>query len=307
MSDHVSWKAGGEVAQAYYPMDEADLGEFLRNLPGDEPVLWVGLGSNLLVRDGGFAGTAIFTHGILDDLFLKDGQVHVGAGVSCPRLARWAARQNLCGLEFMVGIPGTLGGALAMNAGCHGGETWDRVRSVRTMNRAGQVVERDRSRYDVSYRSVRLREAVPESEDELFLGACFELSDGDGAVARQRMGAWLAHRQATQPLHFPNAGSVFRNPPGDHAGRLIEAAGLKGLRIGGAEISTKHANFITNPERKASAADIEALILRVRKTVMEKFGVCLETEVRIVGAAEGRQEGGLSECVEQKVGDNRDD
>lgn len=284
MARHVSWRAGGQAKRAYVPADLDDLALMLRGLPSDEPIMFVGLGSNLLVRDGGYGGTVVFTHGVLSRIALLDMRtVHAAAGVASPKLARFAAMHDLVGAEFLAGIPGTVGGALAMNAGCYGGETWRIVRDVTTLARDGSLRVRKPSEYQVGYRHVSL---APEhaSQQEWFVAATFELDAGSGTEARARIRDFLARRIATQPLSRPNAGSVFRNPPGDYAARLIEACGLKGRRIGGAQISDKHANFIVNSEG-ARAADIEALILLAQQTVMAKCGIGLECEVRVVGEA----------------------
>jgi UDP-N-acetylmuramate dehydrogenase len=290
MARHVSWRAGGTVSRAYFPADLADLGTFLRRLRPDEPILVVGLGSNLLVRDGGFDGTAIFTHGALDSLRRDaDGGFYAEAGVASPKLARFVGNHACAEAEFLAGIPGTVGGALAMNAGCHGGETWRYVERVLMLKRSGEQVVRTAEDFIVGYRHVGLK----ESSDEVFAGAWFRFPAGDAVVARTRMRELLERRIATQPLQLPNAGSVFRNPPGDHAARLIEAAGLKGTQIDGAQVSEKHANFIVNPKGTATASAIEMLIGRIQAEVEEKFGIHLVREVRIVGEMQGRtgQEG----------------
>lgn len=298
MARHVSWRAGGAAARAYFPTDLEDLARALRLLRADEPLLFVGLGSNLLVRDGGFAGTVIFTHGALKRLWLEgkddgsaldkaesgksstgSGVIYAESGVASPKVARFAANHDLGDAEFLAGIPGTVGGALAMNAGCYGGETWNVVERVLTVDRRGQLRRRAREEFEIGYRHVGLRDAT----DEWFVGAWFRLPAGDGRMARDSIKELLERRIASQPLQLPNAGSVFRNPPGDHAARLIETAGLKGLQIGGARVSEKHANFIVNSGGAASASDIEALIDRVQVTVREKFGIELVREVRIVG------------------------
>jgi UDP-N-acetylmuramate dehydrogenase len=254
---------------------------FLGRVRHDEPLLLVGLGSNLLVRDGGFDGTAIFTHGALDILRREpDGSFYAEAGVASPKLARFVGKQGCADAEFLAGIPGTVGGALAMNAGCHGGETWRYVEKVLMLNRNGEQVMRTADDFAIGYRHAGLK----SSSDEVFAGAWFRFPPGDAEVARERMKELLERRIATQPLQLPNAGSVFRNPPGDHAARLIEAAGLKGTQIDGAQVSEKHANFIVNREGAATASAIEMLIGRIQAEVAEKFGVALMREVRIVGA-----------------------
>jgi UDP-N-acetylmuramate dehydrogenase len=279
MARHVTWRAGGTAARAYLPADLDDLAAFLRATRIDEPLLFVGLGSNLLVRDGGFGGTVVFLHAVLGRLTFAAGLVYAEAGVASPKVARFAANHDLAGAEFLAGIPGTVGGALAMNAGCYGGETWAIVERVLMLDRRGNLHERRAEDFEIGYRHVGLRTA----SDEVFAAAWFRLPPGDGAAARARIRDLLEKRIASQPLQLPNAGSVFRNPPGDHAARLIEAAGLKGLQVGGARVSEKHANFIVNAERRASAADIEALIEKVQAGVRERFGIELVREVRIVG------------------------
>ncbi len=279
MARHVTWRAGGTAARAYLPADLDDLAAFLRATRIDEPLLFVGLGSNLLVRDGGFGGTVVFLHAALGRLTFADGLVYAEAGVASPKVARFAANHDLAGAEFLAGIPGTVGGALAMNAGCYGGETWAIVERVLMLDRHGGLRERRAEDFEIGYRHVGLRAA----SDEVFAAAWFRLPAGDGAASRERIRALLEKRIASQPLQLPNAGSVFRNPPDDHAARLIEAAGLKGLQIGGARVSEKHANFIVNPDRRATAGDIETLIGKVQAGVHERFGVELVREVRIVG------------------------
>ena len=290
MARHVSWHAGGMASAAYWPADCDDLREFVRRQPADAALLLVGNGSNLLVRDGGFDGTVIFTAG-LQKLQIELAppahgyrQVYAEAGVAATQLAKFAAANGLTGLEFLAGIPGTVGGALAMNAGCHGGETWRYVDRVLMLTRGGELIERAAGDFSVGYRHVGLKAA----SDEIFAAAWFRFPPGDAQAAAARTRELLQRRVATQPLALPNAGSVFRNPPGDHAARLIEAAGLKGARIGAAEVSEKHSNFIVNPGGAASAGAIEMLIGRIQADVAEKFGVHLVREVRIVGDADVR-------------------
>ena len=278
MSRHVSWRAGGVAQRVYQPADLADLQTFLRQTPADEPLLAVGLGSNLLVRDGGFRGTVLLLLGGLAELRREDDLIYAQAGVAGAKLARFAATNHLCGAEFFVGIPGTLGGMLAMNAGCYGGETWQKVVRVQVLTRSGELLERTPQEYAIGYRHAALRR---ESE-EFFVGAWLKFEPGDVEVARQQIKALMEKRSASQPLQLPNCGSVFRNPPGSHAAKLIESCGLKGKRIGGAEVSEKHANFIVNTGG-ATATDIENLIDEVRAAVLRQTGVELHTEVKIVG------------------------
>ncbi|MBT9612103.1 MAG: UDP-N-acetylmuramate dehydrogenase [Burkholderiales bacterium] len=286
MAKHVSWRAGGRAARAYVPVDLEDLAGFLKALPQNEAVLFVGLGSNLLVRDGGFRGTVILMHAVLNQVRVENERIYAEAGVASPKLARFSAKHGFEGAEFLAGIPGTIGGALAMNAGCYGAETWEVVDEVLTIDRHGELRQRKPADYEISYRHVALRETAPRSPlpapDEFYVAAWFKFPHGDGALSQQRIKALLQKRISAQPLNHPNAGSVFRNPPGDFAARLIEASGLKGKRIGGAQVSEKHANFIVNLG-DATAADIESLISLVQDTVRRERGVVLEREVRIVG------------------------
>jgi len=303
MAAHTSWRAGGVADRAYAPADLADLAAFLRALPGGEPVQMVGLGSNLLVRDGGLRGTVIFTHWALREIRVGraedgHGEIYAEAGVASPKVARFAAMHGFAGAEFLAGIPGTVGGALAMNAGCFGAETWEIVARVHTLDRTGTLRVRAPEDYEIDYRHVRLKEAggrkkeegdhpsslIPHPSEEWFVAASFRLARGDRETSRRKIRELLQRRLATQPLSEPNAGSVFRNPHGDFAARMIEACGLKGHRIGAAMISDKHANFIVNLGG-ARAADIERLIELAEKRIREKFGIALEREVRIVGEA----------------------
>ncbi len=281
MGRHTSWRAGGAADRGYFAKDLADLTRFIRTIPRDEPVYFAGLGSNLLVRDGGLRGTVVFTHWALRELVL-DAQdpslLRAQAGVASPKVARFAAVHDFEGAEFLAGIPGTLGGALAMNAGCYGSETWEIVERVMTLGRDGELRTRAREDFEIGYRTVVPRFAT----EEWFVAAWLRFPKGDGQRSRARIKEFLQRRTAAQPLELPNAGSVFRNPPGDYAARLIESCGLKGRRIGGAQVSPKHANFIVNVDG-ASAADLEALIDEVRETVRAKHGVELDREVRIIG------------------------
>jgi UDP-N-acetylmuramate dehydrogenase len=285
MAKHVSWRAGGRARQAYVPRDLADLQVFLRGLPPGEPMLFVGLGSNLLVRDGGYQGTVVLMHDARAQAQTEDDEILAAAGLASPKLARFAANLGLRGAEFLAGVPGTVGGALAMNAGCYGSETWDAVTRVQTIDRSGEVHVRRRDEYDIGYRHCQ-RHAAHETpqRDEWFTAAWFKFSRGSAAASRMRIRDLLARRVASQPLNLPNAGSVFRNPPNDFAARLIESCGLKGFGVGGVRVSEKHANFIVNPGGRGSAADIETLIEHVRRVVWEQHGIELVPEVQIVGS-----------------------
>ncbi|NOT12334.1 MAG: UDP-N-acetylmuramate dehydrogenase [Methylococcaceae bacterium] len=277
LSKYTSWRVGGPADRLYIPDDKADLCEFLKSLPKNEPVFWMGLGSNLLVRDGGIRGTVINTKGRLKEMkLLDDGSVYVEAGVPCPHVARFCTEQGLVGAEFLAGIPGTMGGALKMNAGAFAGETWNIVKQVETVNVLGQVKQRRPEDFKITYRSVK------GLQDEWFLAAQLNLPQGDSLTSQLRIKELLEKRAKTQPTNQPSCGSVFKNPEGDYAARLIEQTGLKGHAIGGARVSEKHANFIVNINQ-ATAADIEALIAYVQAEVKKSQGVSLQTEVCMVG------------------------
>jgi UDP-N-acetylmuramate dehydrogenase len=283
MAKHTSWRAGG-VARRYVKATSLEaLAAFISSLPEDEELLWMGLGSNTLVRDGGFNGTVIVTQGVMSQLTLLDKVpyedcVYVGAGVSSAKLARFCSQYGLEGAEFFAGIPGLVGGALAMNAGAFGGETWPLVVEVETMNHEGEIKTRKADSFKYSYRHVE------GLQDEWFVSATFKLRKGKGEQVSNTIDIkqLLAKRAESQPTGVASCGSVFRNPPDDYAARLIEACGLKGKSIGGATVSQKHANFIIN-ENNATAEDIESLIMLVQKIVEQQQGVQLQTEVKIVG------------------------
>lgn len=275
LARHTTWRVGGPADVFYTPSDVADLAAFLRDYRGGT-VVWLGLGSNVLIRDGGIRGAVIALAGGLSGLKWGDGSVHVQAGVPLAKVARQCADRGLAGLEFFAGIPGTVGGALAMNAGASGSDTWSHVAAVETIDRQGEIRVRPPADFRVAYRSVE------GPAQEWFVAATFKLAEGDREESRRRIKEHLAIRNRTQPMQTANAGSVFRNPPGDFAARLIETAGLKGWREGGAIVSLRHANFIIN-EGQASASDIERLIARVQLAVQERTGVFLEREVRIIG------------------------
>jgi UDP-N-acetylmuramate dehydrogenase len=276
LGKHTSWRVGGPADLYYAPTTVAELKGVLAELPPPTPIHWLGLGSNLLVRDGGIRGAVIATGSLARELErVDDRRVRASAGLACMLLAKRCVRWHLGPAAFFAGIPGTVGGALAMNAGAFGGETWSHVESVTTIDRSGAIHERPRADFEIGYRSVR------GPADEWFLGATFRF-DHDASSSMDAIKALLARRNAAQPLGTPSCGSVFRNPPGDFAGRLIEQAGLKGRQRGGAMVSDKHANFILN-RGDATAADIEALIGEVRAAVEQTSGVRLELEVRIVG------------------------
>ena len=279
MSRHTVWGIGGPADRYFEPADADDLASFLASQPDGEALLVIGLGSNLLVRDGGIRGTVIAMGAGLSRLHLPRARtLRTEAGVVCPKVARFAVRRGLADCHFLAGIPGTVGGALAMNAGAFGGETWDIVESVETIDRCGHRRRRVREDFVVGYRQ------VAGAPGEWFLSADLALSrdvQGEGAEIVRSL---LRLRARTQPTGTRNCGSVFRNPPGDFAARLIEVCGLKGVSVGGAYVSPKHANFIVNAGG-ACADDVETLMHVVIDRVASESGVVLEPEVRIVGEA----------------------
>lgn len=274
-----SWRVGGLADWLFRPVDRADLVAALADHAAHSPampVTFLGLGSNVLIRDGGIEGLVVHLSGVLNERERLEGhRVRLGAGLACAQAARFCAREGLVGAEFLAGIPGTIGGALRMNAGAWDGEIWPLVETVATVDTAGREHQREPGEYRIGYRSV-------EGPDEWFTGCVLRLEPGDPVAGTTRIKELLRERAEKQPLGLPSCGSVFRNPEGDHAARLIEAAGLKGMRHGGAEISSKHANFITH-DGSARAADIEWLLRHAQAEVERRFGVRLEPEVRLLG------------------------
>jgi UDP-N-acetylmuramate dehydrogenase len=271
---------GGPADWLFEPEDADDLASFLASIPESIPRTVLGLGSNVLVRDGGVEGVVIHLAGSLNQrLRLDPERVELGAGLACAQAARFCAGEGLTGAEFLAGIPGTVGGALAMNAGAWGGETWPLVEWVETVDCRGLRHVRTPADYQIAYRSVR------GCEGEFFLRTALHLHPGDPSAARERIQGLLRERAEKQPLGLPSCGSVFRNPEGFHAAALIEQAGLKGLHRGGAEVSRKHANFITH-DGTATAADIEWLIQEVQARVEARFNIRLVPEVRVIGRKE---------------------
>jgi UDP-N-acetylmuramate dehydrogenase len=278
LAEYVSWRVGGPADYVYIPSDVDDLVYFLNHLPLDISILWLGLGSNVLIRDGGVEGVVIVTQGALNKIScVQPHLLRAEAGVACGQLARYSARLGLTGLEFMAGIPGTVGGALTMNAGCYGGETWQYVHSVEVVNRLGQKITRPASDYQPRYRQVD-----PPEKNEWFVAGYFDLIIGDKIQSLTTIRELLEKRNAAQPTGLPNCGSVFRNPEGSYAARLIEQCGLKGKKRGGAYVSEKHANFIIN-DGHATATEIESLIHEVADTVEKQHGIRLAMEVCVIG------------------------
>ena len=277
MGRHTSWRVGGLAKYFYEPADIDDIADFMSHLSDDEPVLWIGLGSNLLVRDGGFQGTVIKTSGLLDNIHqVQEARIRVEAGVSCAKVARFAVSRGLGGAEFLAGIPGTMGGALAMNAGAFGNEIWSIVDHVEILDRHGETYIKIPSDFQIGYRS------VDKSDDEWFIAGTLNLSEQDKVNGRKRIREFLNQRNKSQPTNKSSCGSVFRNPPNYIAARLIETSGLKGMSVGGASVSHKHANFIIN-NGSATASDIEKLIEKISTVVFQEHGIQLIPEVHILG------------------------
>lgn len=279
LAKYTSWRVGGCADRMFRPADIDDLAAYIKSCSDDEPITWIGLGSNLLVRDGGVRGSVILMLGSLDDMDFHDNNtVTVGAGLTCAKLARGSARKGYTGLEFLAGVPGTVGGALAMNAGAWGGETWAHIVRVQVMDRQGNVAWKEKDEFTIGYRSVQ------HDDDFWFVGAQIQLTEGDAEKAQETIKSYLAERAEKQPTGTASCGSVFRNPEGDHAGRLIESCGLKGRCFGHACVSEKHANFILNIGG-TDASDIEELICFVQREVKKQTGIELVTEVRMIGEA----------------------
>ncbi len=279
LSRYNTWGVGGNAQCVFHPADLEDLSNFLANTDKDVPITWLGLGSNVLIRDGGIKGVVIVTQTGLKQIRFELESVYAEAGVACAKLARATVAKKLIGVEFMAGIPGTVGGALAMNAGAFGGQTWPRVKNVEVINRSGQIIKRSSEEYEYGYRHVKQFDA------EWFVGASFDLEldqQGKKVISIKEL---LAQRADTQPIGKKNCGSVFKNPQQGYAANLIEQSGLKGFAIGGACVSTKHANFIIN-EGGATAEDIEQLMRHVQLTVKQKSNVDLEPEVKFLGDKE---------------------
>lgn len=275
MKKYNSWRVGGAAEKLFKPANREDLQSYLSNNSG-ENITFLGLGSNVLIRDGGIKGTVVVLTNQLDELKIDGQEVYAEAGVPCAKLARKVAKASLVGAEFFAGIPGTVGGALSMNAGAWGGETWPCVSSVETINQYGEINITQQNKVEYGYRTVK------GFDGQWFLSASFKFESGDAEASGERIKELLNERAIRQPTGVNSCGSVFTNPEGNYAAKLVQEAGLKGYRIGGACVSEKHANFIIN-DNDASADDIESLILYVQKTVKEKTDVQLHTEVRMLG------------------------
>jgi len=275
LSKHTSWKVGGPADIFFTPQNRDDLSNFLKSNKGNR-ITWLGNGTNVLVRDGGIRGAVISTKKSIDKINMEtDNSCRVEAGASCMDLALFAEKNQLGPAAFFSGIPGSIGGALTMNAGSFGHETWEFVESAEVIDEAGIIHHLDPKEFKFSYRSV-------EFPFPLWFVSCLMKFPESETTTKSELKAMRDQRIKTQPLSEDTCGSVFKNPKLDHSGDLIERAGLKGYKIGGCSISTKHANFIVN-EGGATSADIEKLIRHVQKVVKTKFDVDLETEVRIIG------------------------
>jgi UDP-N-acetylmuramate dehydrogenase len=277
LNKYNSWRVGGTADALYTPRDLEDLKMFLKNENYLKPLTFIGLGSNILVRDGGIRGTVIVMHAALNNIQFTEDGVYAEAGNTCAKLAKNLAKEHYVGEEFFAGIPGTIGGALAMNAGCYGSETWNFVTKANMIDAQGNIISRLKEDFKISY-----REVVKPKNDEWFIGAWFNFKKDMSANPENKIKEYLNHRKNTQPLNWPTAGSTFRNPKDTFAAKLIEECGLKGFRIGNAEVSDKHANFIINLGN-ASAKDIENIIDYIESEVFKQKGIKLEREVKILG------------------------
>ncbi|MBT3347765.1 MAG: UDP-N-acetylmuramate dehydrogenase [Thiotrichales bacterium] len=306
LAEYTSWGVGGRVTKLYIPDSITELSTFLEGLERDVVIEWIGRGSNLLVRDGGVDGVVILLREALqridkvqqmDALESKIGKVLVRAeaGVSLAKLSRViriddsAHEGQQSTLSFLAGIPGTLGGALAMNAGAFGSEIWSWIDEVEVMQRSGKIVKRKADEYNIGYRSAERINRAETEEDEWFVAATL-VAATDTVTNTSSLAAsvneQLKQRNRDQPMGEKSCGSVFKNPPNDFAGRLIESAGLKGKSVGGAAISARHANFIIN-SGDATAEDIEQLMDLIEQQVMDTHGVKLQREVRVIGSRYG--------------------
>ncbi|TCP52928.1 UDP-N-acetylmuramate dehydrogenase [Tumebacillus sp. BK434] len=278
LSKHTSWKIGGPADVFVLPTTIEHLVRIME-LTHEHQIPWyvIGKGSNLLVKDGGLRGVVLKLGDNFAELKIEGQTLTAQGGRSFVSAANHAIRSGLAGLEFATGIPGTVGGAVMMNAGAHGGEVKDVLKECRVLTETGQIVHLAHADLHFDYRYSRLKD-----QPAIVLDASFSLHPGDAEEMSERVKGWRERRQATQPLAMPSCGSVFRNPDGTHAGKLVEEAGLKGKRIGGAQISELHGNFIVNTGG-AKAADVLQLIEYVQCTIKETYGYELHPEVRIVG------------------------
>ncbi|MDF9408644.1 MAG: UDP-N-acetylenolpyruvoylglucosamine reductase [Pelotomaculum sp. PtaB.Bin013] len=278
MKKHTSWRIGGPADIFVEPGNRREL-QLVVSFARDKgiPLTVIGAGSNLLVSDNGIRGIVVKIGNGMARVFTVGNEITVEAGAKLAVVASTARDAGLGGFEFSTGIPGTVGGAVAMNAGANGSAVSALVKNVLILNFDGNFVGKSKEDMSFSY-----RRSILHSEPAIIVEATFTCYPRDKKLIREEMADYLKKRKASQPLCYPNAGSVFKNPPGDSAGRLIEATGLKGVRVGNAQISTLHANFIINLG-SATAKDVLALIEHVREVVNSRFGVDLQPEIKFTG------------------------
>jgi UDP-N-acetylmuramate dehydrogenase len=276
MKEYNTWKIGGSAQYFFEPSNLDDLKKFLENSSNID-IIFLGNGSNVLIRDGGINGCVVSLKNTLNNYTSnKKGKYIFEAGFSCMKIAQITAKDNYGGLEFLCGIPGSLGGALAMNAGCYGGNIWDYVNKVIMINKNGNLVTKNKREFKYGYRNLELE------DNNFFIGATFNLQENQLKNSLDIIKEYLKDRRSKQPTGLPSCGSVFKNPENYHAANLIESSGLKNYKIGKAYISDKHANFIIT-EPSASSSDVEDLIEFIQKTVFENKNIFLETEVKFIG------------------------
>lgn len=271
-----TWKVGGNAEYFYEPYDLDDLIIFLK-LVKNQHVTFLGNGSNVLIRDSGIKGFVVCLKNSLNNFYRgNDGIFTFEAGLSCMKIAQISANQSFSGLEFLCGIPGTLGGALRMNAGCYGENIWKSVDSVVLINRSGNLKNKRKEEFNIDYRNVDL------DDGNFFVSASFNLKKNRLNDSSDKIKELLKNRRISQPTGLPSCGSVFKNPDNDSAGKILDSLGLKGYRIGGAYVSKKHANFIIT-EKSAKSGDIEELISFIKQKVLKEKKILLETEVKFIG------------------------
>lgn len=278
MKNHTSFKIGGEADIMVVPSTKDQIIELIKYCNEESiPLFIMGNGSNLLVGDRGIRGVVLKIAGSFSDISVDGDRMHVETGILMSSLSHKALEEELSGLEFASGIPGTLGGALAMNAGAYGGEIKDVTRCVTAVDLEGNIVELKEDMLEFGYRTSRI-----QREGLIALEAILELKKGDPAIIKETMNDLIRRRREKQPLSYPSGGSVFKRPEGYYAGKLIQDSGLKGYQIGGAQVSTKHAGFIINLG-DATCADVVRLIEAIQDRVYREFGVELSPELKVVG------------------------
>jgi UDP-N-acetylmuramate dehydrogenase len=279
LKDLVWFRTGGSAEILFRPADADDLAAFLAAKPADLRVSVIGVGSNLLVRDGGIPGVVVRLSSAFGKIETDGLRVRAGAAALDGAVARAAADAGIAGLEFLRGVPGTIGGALKMNAGCYGREIKDILVEAVAIDEKGNKIRLSSAEMDFAY-----RKAQGAADGMIFVEAVFEGTAGNPAAIRTRMEELSANREASQPIKSKTGGSTFKNPPGHKAWQLVDEAGCRGLKLGGAQVSEKHTNFLINTG-DATAADLEALGEEVRRRVKEKSGITLEWEIKRVGVS----------------------